>query len=58
MSSSTHPITGTGSPASMSTKGNSTMSESLYGGTSTRRITVRDLQAAKLNGDRWPMLTA
>jgi 3-methyl-2-oxobutanoate hydroxymethyltransferase len=34
------------------------MSESLYGGTSTRRITIRDLQAAKSTGDRWPMLTA
>jgi 3-methyl-2-oxobutanoate hydroxymethyltransferase len=34
------------------------MSESLYGGTSTRRVTTRDLQNAKLTGDRWPMLTA
>jgi len=34
------------------------MSETLYGGTSTRRITIRDLQNAKLSGDRWPMLTA
>ncbi len=34
------------------------MSESLYGGTSTRRVTIRDLQNAKLSGDRWPMLTA
>lgn len=34
------------------------MSESLYGGTSTRRITTRDLQNAKLSGERWPMLTA
>jgi 3-methyl-2-oxobutanoate hydroxymethyltransferase len=34
------------------------MSETLYGGTSTRRITIRDLQNAKLAGDRWPMLTA
>jgi 3-methyl-2-oxobutanoate hydroxymethyltransferase len=34
------------------------MSESLYGGSSTRRVTIRDLQNAKLNGDRWPMLTA
>jgi 3-methyl-2-oxobutanoate hydroxymethyltransferase len=32
--------------------------ETLYGGTSTRRVTVRDLQNAKINGDRWPMLTA
>ncbi|MEO6503739.1 MAG: 3-methyl-2-oxobutanoate hydroxymethyltransferase [Jatrophihabitantaceae bacterium] len=34
------------------------MSDTLYGGTSTRRITIRDLQNAKLAGDRWPMLTA
>jgi 3-methyl-2-oxobutanoate hydroxymethyltransferase len=34
------------------------MSETLYGGTSTRRVTIRDLQAAKAAGDRWPMLTA
>ena len=34
------------------------MSETLYGGTSSRRVTIRDLQQAKLAGDRWPMLTA
>ena len=34
------------------------MSETLYGGTSTRRVTIRDLQNAKITGDRWPMLTA
>ncbi len=34
------------------------MSETLYGGASSRRITIRDLQNAKLAGDRWPMLTA
>lgn len=34
------------------------MSETLYGGASTRRVTIRDLQAAKAAGDRWPMLTA
>ncbi len=34
------------------------MSESLYGGTSSRRVTIRDLQQAKQAGDRWPMLTA
>jgi 3-methyl-2-oxobutanoate hydroxymethyltransferase len=31
---------------------------SLYGGISNRRITIRDLQAAKERGERWPMLTA
>jgi 3-methyl-2-oxobutanoate hydroxymethyltransferase len=30
----------------------------LYGGTGTRRITVRDLAAAKERGEKWPMLTA
>ncbi len=30
----------------------------LYGGVSTRRVTIRDLQAAKDRGERWPMLTA
>jgi 3-methyl-2-oxobutanoate hydroxymethyltransferase len=30
----------------------------LYGGVSTRRITIRDLQSAKERGERWPMLTA
>jgi 3-methyl-2-oxobutanoate hydroxymethyltransferase len=30
----------------------------LYGGTSARRLTIRDLAAAKLRGERWPMLTA
>ncbi len=31
---------------------------SLYGGASTRRVTVRDLAAAKARGEKWPMLTA
>jgi 3-methyl-2-oxobutanoate hydroxymethyltransferase len=30
----------------------------LYGGIQSRRITIRDLQTAKGNGERWPMLTA
>jgi 3-methyl-2-oxobutanoate hydroxymethyltransferase len=34
------------------------MSASLYGGIQNRRITIRDLQAAKSAGERWPMLTA
>ena len=32
--------------------------ESLYGGAATRRVTVRDIAAAKRRGERWPMLTA
>ena len=31
---------------------------SLYGGTSGRRVTVLDVQAAKTRGEKWPMLTA
>lgn len=36
----------------------STSSTALYGGTSSRRITVRDIARAKRDGERWPMLTA
>ena len=32
--------------------------EPLYGGASTRRVTVRDLAAAKARAEKWPMLTA
>jgi 3-methyl-2-oxobutanoate hydroxymethyltransferase len=32
--------------------------QSLYGGVTQRRVTIRDLQLAKDNGERWPMLTA
>ena len=31
---------------------------SLYGGVASRRVTVRDLQAAKDRGERWAMLTS
>ena len=34
------------------------MTETLYGGITSRRITVRDLQLAKERSERWPMLTA
>jgi 3-methyl-2-oxobutanoate hydroxymethyltransferase len=30
----------------------------LYGGSSARRVTIRDLQLAKERAERWPMLTA
>ena len=33
-------------------------SKALYGGTSTRRITVHDIAAATERGEKWPMLTA
>src|ERR1700729_4162625 len=32
--------------------------ESLYGGQAGRRLTVRDIAAAKASGAKWPMLTA
>jgi 3-methyl-2-oxobutanoate hydroxymethyltransferase len=32
--------------------------QALYGGAATRRVTVRDVAAAKQRGERWPMLTA
>ena len=32
--------------------------EPLYGGSAARRVTVRDLAAAKARGEKWPMLTA
>jgi len=32
--------------------------EALYGGTSSKRVTVRDLVAAKVRGEKWPMITA
>ncbi|WP_328463294.1 3-methyl-2-oxobutanoate hydroxymethyltransferase [Streptomyces sp. NBC_00448] len=32
--------------------------KALYGGTGSRRVTVRDLGAAKERGEKWPMLTA
>ncbi|WP_046472482.1 3-methyl-2-oxobutanoate hydroxymethyltransferase [Allosalinactinospora lopnorensis] len=35
-----------------------TSTTSLYGGTSSRRVTTRDIARAKQNGERWPMLTA
>ncbi len=35
-----------------------TTEPTLYGGVTTRRVTVRDLQAAKDRGERWAMLTS
>jgi 3-methyl-2-oxobutanoate hydroxymethyltransferase len=32
--------------------------EQLYGGAASRRVTVRDIAAAKARGEKWPMLTA
>ncbi|KUJ58563.1 3-methyl-2-oxobutanoate hydroxymethyltransferase [Streptomyces sp. MBT84] len=46
-----------GQPAQGALKA-SDSSKALYGGKSTRRITVRDISAAKERGEKWPMLTA
>jgi 3-methyl-2-oxobutanoate hydroxymethyltransferase len=44
---------------SMAATGQRTNSEPLYGGSGTgRRVTVRDIAAAKARGEKWPMLTA
>ncbi|MFJ8015162.1 3-methyl-2-oxobutanoate hydroxymethyltransferase [Streptomyces sp. NPDC096339] len=47
----THAVSPAREPASAA-------SPTLYGGTGTRRITVRDLTLAKERGEKWPMLTA
>lgn len=47
----THAVSPAREPASAA-------SPTLYGGTGTRRITVRDLNLAKERGEKWPMLTA
>src|SRR5579859_6998392 len=45
--------------APVAATGQRTTPEPLYGGTGTgRRVTVRDIAAAKARGERWPMLTA
>ncbi len=44
---------------SMAATGPRTTPEPLYGGVGTgRRVTVRDIAAAKARGEKWPMLTA
>src|SRR6201986_3891871 len=45
--------------AAMAATGPRTTPEPLYGGANTgRRVTVRDIAAAKSRGEKWPMLTA
>ena len=44
--------------AAAATDARTAQPEPLYGGSADRRITVRDLAAAKARGERWPMLTA
>ncbi|MDI3387266.1 3-methyl-2-oxobutanoate hydroxymethyltransferase [Streptomyces sp. B-S-A8] len=44
--------------SSSTTTGSKTSGTPLYGGVTTRRVTVRDLAVAKERGEKWPMLTA
>ncbi len=44
------------SPGTAATSARTT--EPLYGGSANRRVTVRDLAAAKARGEKWPMLTS
>jgi 3-methyl-2-oxobutanoate hydroxymethyltransferase len=44
--------------AQAATKARTTAPEPLYGGRAARRVTVRDIAAAKERGEKWPMLTA
>jgi 3-methyl-2-oxobutanoate hydroxymethyltransferase len=46
------------SATSSTTSGSNASTETLYGSPRTRRVTVRDLAAAKARGERWPMITA
>lgn len=45
-------------PAAAATTARTAAPQPLYGGQSGRRVTVRDLAAAKARGEKWPMLTA
>ena len=48
-----------GAPAAATEERTSSKSpEPLYGGVTGRRVTVRDIAAAKARGEKWPMLTA
>ncbi|MFD3541807.1 3-methyl-2-oxobutanoate hydroxymethyltransferase [Streptomyces sp. NPDC058662] len=58
----THAVSPAREPAATATPAASpaasSASPTLYGGTGTRRLTVRDLTLAKERGEKWPMLTA
>src|SRR5580692_6692362 len=47
-----------GSPDQAAGSARAATSEPLYGGSASRRLTVRDIAAAKAAGEKWPMLTA
>ncbi len=48
----------TAQPRHFAQAGRAAAPEPLYGGATGRRITVRDIAAAKARGEKWPMLTA
>jgi 3-methyl-2-oxobutanoate hydroxymethyltransferase len=50
--------TATGAPTTGTPTTPAGMPEPLYGGQATRRLTIRDIAAAKARGEKWPMLTA
>ncbi|MFJ4779111.1 3-methyl-2-oxobutanoate hydroxymethyltransferase [Streptomyces sp. NPDC088762] len=54
----THAVSPAREPAAAATATATSGTPTLYGGTGTRRITVRDLTLAKERGEKWPMLTA
>src|SRR6202167_539218 len=49
---------GTSAPTTGPATGPASQPEPLYGGKAGRRITIRDIAAAKARGEKWPMLTA
>jgi len=51
---------GSGGPPGAATAGlaRAAAPEPLYGGKAGRRVTIRDIAAAKARGEKWPMLTA
>ncbi|MFT2019206.1 3-methyl-2-oxobutanoate hydroxymethyltransferase [Streptomyces sp. 796.1] len=55
---STPPATGASTPAAGASGAGAARDKALYGGKGSRRITVRDIAAAKERGEKWPMLTA
>ncbi len=52
------PSAGETQPSAGETQPSAGQAEPLYGGHATRRLTIRDLAAAKARGEKWPMLTA
>jgi len=47
-----------GSPAQAAGSSRAGTAEPLYGGTASRRLTIKDIAQAKASGQKWPMLTA